>query len=123
MFRPSDLLDEEPLDEEKVFSCTSNTNKKNIEECTQIMERQGIDLKNDFSFLDADCSEEYRNFKEKISPTITRSRGSTGGFYMPTKERKMTVDELLRWQGFRPKTVKWKKAGLSKSGIGTRTDK
>jgi site-specific DNA-cytosine methylase len=52
-----------------------------------------------------DCDSSRPNYMLEVSPCITATRGANGGHYITSKNRRMTINEMLRLQGMRPKLI------------------
>ena len=52
--------------------------------------------------VDVDCSMKWASHQINKIPTLTRSRGGSGGFWLSNRGRKMTITELMRVTGVRP---------------------
>jgi site-specific DNA-cytosine methylase len=64
--------------------------------------------------IDIDSSKP--NYMVEKSPCLTASRGSTRGYYLTNKQRKMTNSELLRIQGMNPAIAKCSVVSRSQLG-------
>ena len=51
-------------------------------------------------------------------PCITATRGQHCDFWIADLGRKATLDELMRLQGFNPRGISYKKAGVNKKRVG-----
>ena len=69
--------------------------------------------------IDCDCSEKYATYGLNIAKAITRARGGSGGPWVSSRGRRVTIDELFKLQGFdAPGDVPWQAAKLSKRQAG-----
>ena len=68
--------------------------------------------------MDVDCSEKFSTFGINIAKTLTRTRGIQGGPWVSTRGRRVTINEMLRLQGFEPKDVDWTGAGVTAAQLG-----
>ena len=72
---------------------------------------KGINPVTTLCAVDVSCSEKYMTFGVDVSPTLLRSRASTGGYWLTTRGRKMTLTEMAKVCGFLPAEL---------SGVGIR---
>jgi site-specific DNA-cytosine methylase len=63
-----------------------------------------------------DCDGSRPHYMLECSPCITATRGANGGHYITSKNRRMTINEMLRLQGMRPKLID--KSVLSRRKLG-----
>ncbi len=52
--------------------------------------------------VDVGCTEKYLTYGVDIAKTLSRARGGSGGFWISTRGRKMTTDEMIRVSGICP---------------------
>ena len=78
----------------------------------------GYNPSKDLIIADIESSEAFSQWKVGMMPTLTRSRGQDAGFYISTRRRKASLDEMMRFQGFRPHTVPWRDAKLTRCDVG-----
>ena len=69
-------------------------------------------------FVDVAAGKSFEQWTAHICPCLTRSRGQSGGFWVSTLGRKMTVPELFKLQGIRPADVPWEKSDITRTAIG-----
>ena len=80
---------------------------------------QGINPLKVPAAVDVGCSESYLCYGVNISRTLCRGRAGSGGFWLSTRGRRMSVNEMMRVSGIRPDELSgWKAAGVSKSQLG-----
>ena len=63
--------------------------------------------------VDVDCSEKFLTYGINVSPTLLRSRAGSGGFWLSTRGRKMTLTEMAKITVFGPAELH----GYSNAGI------
>lgn len=64
--------------------------------------------------VDIGCSEKFLSHGIDIAPTLLRSRAGSGGFWLSSRGRKMTLTELAKISGFRPAELQgYTAAGVS----------
>ena len=63
---------------------------------------QGIDARKQLVAVDVGCSEKFLTFGVDICRTLSRTRAASGGFWLSTLGRKMSVNELARANGMLP---------------------
>merc|ERR1719335_352895 len=88
--------------------------KKHIQQIKQ----DGYNPSKDVIIADIASSEQFVTYKVGMIPTLTRARGGDAGFYITSEQRKISVDEQMRFQGMRPDTIPFRKAGLSRTNMG-----
>ena len=52
--------------------------------------------------VDVGCSAKFLSFGVNVTPTLLRSRAASGGFWLSTRGRNMTLTELVKISGFQP---------------------
>ena len=67
---------------------------------------EGIDARKQLVAVDVGCTEKYLTFGVDICRTLSRTRAATGGFWLSTFGRKMSVTEIVRVNGMLPEEVK-----------------
>ena len=67
---------------------------------TQAYKEYGIDARVDEVIVDSHASAEFTGWRHRISPTLTRGRAISGGFWISTRGRYMSVPEMARLCGF-----------------------
>ena len=98
--------------------CNSDMSRKNIEAALSAATLKGLKPKKVPIFVDVGSSTKWSHWKEGTCLCITKARGSNGGHYVSTHNRKMSIDELFRFQGIRPDDVPWKESQISATNIG-----
>lgn len=68
--------------------------------------------------VDIDSSLKFATHEINQSPTLTRTRGSQGGYWISTRGRRMSTAELLRLQGFVPDEVPYAAAKVTPKQLG-----
>ena len=68
-------------------------------------------------FIDVESSDQFKHWKTNCSPCITKSRATSGGYYISTLERRMTTTEMARLQGFGSWPIDQYKIHCSKTKI------
>ncbi len=53
----------------------------------------------------------------KVCPCITKHRG-VHGFYMSHTESMMSLEEIMRFQGYSPERLGWRNSGVCKTSWG-----
>ena len=66
---------------------------------------KGIDARQELVAVDVGCTEKYLTFGVDICRTLSRTRAATGGFWLSTLGRKMSVTEIVRVNGMLPQEV------------------
>ena len=66
---------------------------------------KGIDARQELVAVDVGCTEKYLTFGVDICRTLSRTRAATGGFWLSTLGRKMSVTEIVRVNGMLAKEV------------------
>ena len=79
---------------------------------------EGVDPRKTPVLVDVDCSPQFAAVGVNIARTLTRSRGATGGHWVSTRGRRVTVSEMCRLQGFLAREVPWEAAGVTERQIG-----
>ena len=67
--------------------------------------------------VDAKASESFTSHRVNESPTLTRTRCASFGYWCSTKGSYLDIDEFITLQGFNRTDVPWREAGLTKSAI------
>lgn len=119
-FAAKDLLDAKSKKHKTdvLRKCTCRHNRTQIKSAMREAKKAGYDPDKDVIFADIESSAGFGQWTKDIMPTLTRSRGGDCGFYVSTRRRKISVDEMLRFQGFRPDTVEWREAKMSRCEVG-----
>ena len=113
-----DLLDPIGGEAEKSEAVNSITCKRSIVRATASAIAKGYEPARDRVFVHLDTTEKREvTWSVDIMPCMTKSIGAQGGFYLTWLGRRMTIDELMRFQGFRPDQVRWRDAGLPRGGL------
>ena len=97
-----DILDDKPST--LIGPASSSTAQKNIDWVKAAVQREGINLDKSWVIVDIDASRRFKQFMINKSPCITKSRGRSG-YYILNKERRMSLHEIARLQGFRPSDI------------------
>lgn len=63
--------------------------------------------------IDIDCSVGYRVWGKNSCKTLTKSRGQSGGPWISSRGRRLTLKELMKIQGFADGDIPWEQAGLT----------
>ncbi len=69
-------------------------------------------------FIDICASRQFSMWRVNECPCLTHARGQSGGYWITTHKRKMTVEEMMGFQGIQPTTVPWQRLGISKTRMG-----
>jgi len=80
----------------------SATNRRNINEAVVKAKTAGLDPCSVDIVVDIGCSASRTNMMHDICPAITKSRAAGRDFWLMSASRRLTIDELLRLQGFSP---------------------
>lgn len=81
--------------------------------------KTGIDPLKVPVFIDCDCSEKFATYGVDEARTITRARGGSGGPWVSSRGRKVTIDELFKLHGYdNPAAIPWQAAKLTKRQVG-----
>jgi len=65
----------------------------------------GLDPNKVTIMVDVDASEKFRQWRVLESPSITRTRAKSGGWYLSTHNRRTCTEELMKLQGMKPESV------------------
>ena len=63
------------------------------------------DFDSDHVFVDIDAGEKFAHWVRGHLPCLTASRGASSGFYLSTYSRRLTMHEMMRFQGMNPKVL------------------
>ena len=91
---------------------------KNISAARTDFENRGGNWDMDLVFVDIDASAKRATYRKDMPPCITRSRGGSGGPWVNLVNRRTSMDELLKFQGFNPAEIPWRHMGLTKTQVG-----
>ena len=105
---------------DKVGRLPSNKRGKSLVKaaCKSVLKKTRKDARKIPVLVDVDCTPKFATWGINQAQTITRQRGGTGGPWVTSRGRKLTTEELLKFQGFDPALVPWKEIGVSKRQIG-----
>lgn len=56
-------------------------------------------------FVDVDAGEKFAHWVVGHLPCLTASRGASSGFYLSSYDRRLTIHEMMRFQGMNPKVL------------------
>ena len=70
------------------------------------------------SLLTLIAAHSLKNYAIDELRTLTSARGSTGGPWISTKGRRLTIEELFKCQGFTPDAYKYREADVSERQMG-----
>ena len=56
-------------------------------------------------FVDVDAGEKFAHWVAGHLPCLTASRGASSGFYLSTYNRRLTMNEMMRFQGMNPQVL------------------
>ena len=62
--------------------------------------KEGIDPRKVPVAIDIGCSQKYATFGIDVSRTLSQARAKTGGFWISSRGRTMTTNEMLKVSGF-----------------------
>ena len=68
--------------------------------------------------VDVDASKRFSSFGVDEAKTLTRSRGGSGGPWVSTRGRRMTINELVKLQGFQKSDIMWEELKISERTVG-----
>lgn len=94
----------------------SKTAKRNVDWAKDYANKLGYNVKKDIIFVDIDASQAYRHLTRDLCPCLTKSRGRCGGYYLMHAQRRMSLDDIMRLQGFNPKDLA--ASSLQKTALG-----
>lgn len=94
----------------------SATNQRNIDFAVAKAKASGLDPHSVDIVVDIGCSASRANMMYDLCPAITRSRAASCDFWLTSAGRRLTVDELLRLQGFSAQDINLD--GLSERQVG-----
>ena len=86
--------------------CASPTNQERIKDAVREATEAGYDPANDYIFVDCDASSSFKQWQVGSAPTLTRTRGYSGGPYLTNRCRRLSLQELMKLQGFPPRVMK-----------------
>ena len=87
---------------------TTKTSLECLEHILTDVEKAGHNPSTDFIICDVHQSLKFGlNWQLDISPTLTRTRAGSNGFFITNLERMMTTDEMLALQGFPKGRLTW----------------
>ena len=97
----------------------SKTNQDSLTACMQEIRAAHYRPDKDNIIIDLDGSASYRQWQVEKSPCLTATRGRQGGYYVTTRQRRFTLNEMFRLQGIIPEEVAWNSVkGLSHQMMG-----
>jgi site-specific DNA-cytosine methylase len=67
--------------------------------------------------VDVDSSEDFCHWHRDCSPCITKSRGCHG-FYVTSIGGMMSMEEIMKLQGYDPRVLNWKQSGIPRTTWG-----
>ena len=85
--------------------------------CQEVF-RAGVDPREVPVAVDVDASPRFASYGVNICKTMTKSRAATGGFWVSTRGRKMTLQEIMRVSGLQDDELGWKSAGVTEKQVG-----
>ena len=65
----------------------------------------GLDPEKVIAMADIDASDKYRQWRINESPSITRTRSRSGGWYLTSHQRRTCTEERVKLQGMVPENV------------------
>ena len=68
--------------------------------------------------VDVDCSPKYAVYGVDEAKTLTATRGGSGGPWLSTRGRRLTINELMKLQGFREEDIQMKAAKVTERQLG-----
>ena len=97
----------------------SKTNQDNLTASLQEIQAAHHRPDKENIIIDLDGSESYRQWQVEKSPCLTATRGRQGGYYVTTRKRRFSLNEMFRLQGIIPEDVPWNSVkGLSHQMMG-----
>jgi site-specific DNA-cytosine methylase len=78
-----------------------------------ILEKKGVDSKKEHCFVDTGASLGWSSVMVGQSPCLTATRCASGGHFITTRGRLMTMSEMCRLQGLPPNRINYGKAKVS----------
>ena len=75
--------------------------------------KRRVDARRSAIFTDIACSPRWNKSTVNELPCLTAARGSSRGYWVSTRGRKISISELCRFQGLSPSAVKWDRHGIS----------
>lgn len=68
--------------------------------------------------VDVDCSPKYAVYGVDEAKTLTATRGGSGGPWLSTRGRRLTINELMKLQGFRKEDIQMEAAKVTERQLG-----
>lgn len=79
--------------------------------------KRGIDPRRVPVAIDIGCTKAYSTFGVDVSRTLCQSRAKTGGFWISTRGRKMSTNEILKVSGFKSDELQGWQEHVSKAQL------
>ena len=79
--------------------------------------KRGIDPRRVPVAIDIGCTRAYSTFGVDVSRTLCQSRAKTGGFWISTRGRKMSTNEILKVSGFKSDELQGWQEHVSKAQL------
>ena len=113
------LLDSKRTNNMTVAPHTSQTNQANLKACMKEIVAAGHRPDKENIVIDLDCGSGFRQWQVERSPCLTATRANHGGFYVTSKKRRLTLNDMFRLQGIIPEEVPWQYVkGLTRVTMG-----
>ena len=97
-------------------------NKRGKQRCLaaykHVFLEKGVDPRRVPVMVDIDCSERFSTFGIDEARTVTKSRGGSGGPWVSSRGRRVTISELMRLQGLHAEDIPAEELGLSARQVG-----
>lgn len=103
--------------EERFLRTCSVTNRCALQHAIAQIERQGIDRFDDAVGIIIDIDGSRPHWMQGLCPCITRARGGSG-FYVPSRGRRLTLKERLRFQGLPATAILKNRDGITDQQLG-----
>jgi site-specific DNA-cytosine methylase len=84
---------------------TTETARRSWRSASAKLRKRGVDYNETCCFVDVRAAASYTNINVGKLPCLTAARGAQGGFYITTKHRMTTIQELGRLQGWRTSSI------------------
>ena len=78
---------------------------------------KGVDPRKTTVFTDVFATGTFHASMNGVMPCLTRERAKKGGFWVSTRGRLTTTDEMFRFQGLDPAAIKFESLGISVTEI------
>jgi DNA (cytosine-5)-methyltransferase 1 len=92
--------------------------KKLVQKAMTAVFKSGTDPRIVPVLIDIDCTDKFAVHGIDIAKTITRTRGGSGGPWVSSRGRRVTIDELFKLQGFDPNAIPWQAAKITRRQAG-----